>query len=129
MKPIGNKLTTLKTELDFVNRGGYRKAVIARQPLFCMETAAAPEPRTFFEDSPVCPKERHAACDPASSCVLMSFVPEGHRGDVLPCHHIPLNDRGDTIATLEKNGNRAETETAIREWVARNVELAEAERK
>ena len=128
MKTIGNKLTTLKTELDFVDHGGYRKPVVARQPLFCMETSAQPEPRTFFEDSPVCPKERHAACDPASSCALMSFVPEGHRSDVLPCHHIPLNDRGDTIAKLEKNGNRAETETAIREWVARNVELAEAEK-
>lgn len=122
MKTSGERLTTLKKELDFVEHGGYEKPVGTRQPLFCMESGTGWRQREFFEDSPVCPKEKYEACDPKSDCVLMGFVPEQLRGQKLPCHHIPLNENGDTIASLEDLGDREVIEDAIHSWVLKNLQ-------
>ena len=127
MQPTTKKLSILRTELDFLERGGYSKPIVARQPLFCMETSAEQKTRTFFEDSPVCPKERHAACNPEGSCVLMDFVPADQRQTALPCHHIPLNEKGDTIASLEMKGDREAVRAAIRSWAAKNIETLEGD--
>ena len=125
MKTMKDKLSTLKGELDFVDHGGYRTLVGRRQPLFCMETGADWKNREFFEDSPSCPKQKYCACDPQSSCSLMSFVPVEQRHRTLPCHHIPLNDAGETIASLEKSGNREKIEAALKVWLVKNIEKLE----
>jgi hypothetical protein len=127
MKPTQGPLETLKKELDFVDHAGYRKPIGSRQPLFCMESGVEWKKRTFFEDSPVCPKEKYEACDPQSDCALMRFVPEDLRNETLPCHYIPLNEQGDTIASLEETGNREKIEAAIRSWVQKNIEKMEAD--
>jgi hypothetical protein len=126
MKTIKDKLSTLKGELEFVDHGAYRTLVGRRQPLFCMETGADWKKREFFEDSPSCPKEKYCACDPQSSCVLMSFVPTEQRHQTLPCHHIPLNDAGETIASMEKSGSREKIEPALKGWLIKNIEKLEA---
>ena len=125
MKPTKDPLSTLKGELEFVDHGGYRTLVGRRQPLFCMETGADWTKREFFEDSPSCPKEKYCACDPQSSCVLMGFVPVEQRKQTLPCHFIPLNDKGETIASLEKTGDREKIEAALRGWLVKNIEKLE----
>jgi hypothetical protein len=125
MKTFKDKLSTLKGELEFVDHGGYRTLVGLRQPLFCMETGAEWKKREFFADSPSCPKEKYCACDPQSSCTLMSFVPVEQRHQTLPCHHIPLNDAGETIASLEKSGNCEKIEAALKMWLVNNIEKLE----
>ena len=125
MKTTKDKLSTLKGELEFVDHGGYRTLVGRRQPLFCMESGADWKKREFFEDSPSCPKEKYCACDPQSSCVLMSFVPAEQRHETLPCHHIPLNDTGETIASLEKSGDREKIEATLKGWLSRNIQKLE----
>jgi hypothetical protein len=122
MKPTHDALTTLQGELEFVNKGGYRALVGRRQPLFCMETGADWQKPVFIEDSPSCPKEKYCACNPEGDCVLLSFVPADQRHEKLPCHHIPLNAQGDTIASLEKSGNRGKVEAELKTWLTSKIE-------
>jgi hypothetical protein len=124
MKPTYTPLDTLKKELEFVDHAGYRKPVGSRQPLFCMETGASWRKPTFIEDSPSCPKEKYCACNPEGDCVLMSFVPNEHRHDTLPCHHIPLNEKGETIASLATD--RDKVEPVLRGWLVKTIDKLQA---
>jgi hypothetical protein len=120
MKPEPTSpLVTLQQELEFLDHGGYHKPVGYRQPLFCMESDASWRKRTIFEDSPSCPKEKYCACNPEGDCNLLSFVPREFRHETLPCHHIPLNDKGETIASLIEQPDRVEP--ALRGWLAKTI--------
>jgi len=111
-------LSTLEHELEFLDQGGYRRPVGHRQPLFCMETSAEFRPSLFFEESPSCPKESYCECSVDRDCVLMTFVPVEHREEKVPCRHIPLNDKGETIASLSlSHASRPEIEATLRSWL------------
>jgi hypothetical protein len=112
-------LETLKKELEFVDDAGYKKPVGSRQALFCMETGATWRKPVFIEDSPTCPKEKYCPCNPEGDCVLLGFVPAEHKHETLPCHHIPLNEKGETIAGLEKD--RDKVEPALRDWLVKTI--------
>src|SRR5262249_30721968 len=80
----------LQFELDFLEQGGYGRSV--RTPWL---------PKVPFVDSPSClnfndPERPH----PCKGCVLMEFVPEQHRSERVPCHHIPLTPSGATVESL-----------------------------
>ncbi len=118
MKPTHTPLDTLKKELEFVDHAGYKKPIGSRQPLFCMETGSNWRKPTFIEDSPSCPKEKYCACNPVGDCVLLGFVPNEHKHETLPCHHIPLNENGETIASLQTD--RDKVEPVPRAWFHKN---------
>jgi hypothetical protein len=120
MKPTHTPLDTLKKELEFVDHAGYRKAIGSRQPLFCMETGSNWRKPVFIEDSPSCPKEKYCACNPEGDCVLLGFVPNEHKHETLPCHHIPLNEKGETVASLASD--RDKVEPVLRNWLVRTIE-------
>ncbi len=120
MKPTHTPLDTLKKELEFVDHAGYKKPIGSRQPLFCMETGSNWRKPTFIEDSPSCPKEKYCACNPEGDCVLLGFVPNEHKHETLPCHHIPLNENGETIASLQTD--RDKVEPVLRNWLVRTIE-------
>ena len=117
-------LATLKQELEFVDHAGYRKPVGTRQPLFCMDSGSKWKKPVFIEDSPSCPKEKYCACNPEGDCVLLSFVPPERRHETLPCHHIPLNEKGETIATLKQD--RDKVEPTLRSWLVKTIEKLQA---
>lgn len=122
MANINKVLSTLEHELEFLDQGGYRRPVSHRQPLFCMETSTEFRPALFFEESPSCPKERYCECSVDRDCVLMTFVPLEHRNQKVPCRHIPLNEKGETIASLSDNhASRLEIEAALRRWLQDRV--------
>ena len=86
-----NILEVLKTELDFLEDGGYGRSV--RTPWKATST---------FLDSPTClnfgdPQRR----EPCAKCPLMSLVPAAQRSNLLPCHYIPLTKAGDTISAVQ----------------------------
>ncbi len=116
-------LATLKQELEFVDHAGYRKPIGSRQPLFCMESGETWRKPVYIEDSPSCSKEKYCACNPEGDCVLMSFVPQDRRHETLPCHHIPLNEKGETIASLEEDRERVEP--ALRGWLVKTIKKLE----
>jgi hypothetical protein len=127
MTTTHDALSTLKHELEFLDHGGYRKPNAARQPLFCMETSADWKPREFFEDSPTCPKRKYCRCALQADCVLKELVPTECLNQEVPCRHIPLNERGDTIESLSKTGSHGQIEASIRTWLVRSIEKLEAQ--
>jgi hypothetical protein len=59
-------------------------------------------------------------------CVLLQAVPPEHRKAGLPCHHIPLNDAGDTVAGLEAQGDREKLQAEVKGWLRRTIERLKA---
>jgi hypothetical protein len=108
-------LDALKLELKVLELGGYHPSV--REPRKELST---------FLDSPSClnyalPTKEH----PCSECWLIDFVPAEKRGEAVPCHHIPLNRRGDTIEALEGPGDDPEVTAEMRDWLRRMIEKLE----
>jgi hypothetical protein len=105
-------LELLKSELDFIEKGGYGRSV--RTPW--LETS-------IFQDSPSC------ACFPIrehdSECALMEFVPPERRAETTPCHFIPLNQTGETV---ESSGDQQGLEEAIKNWLRVRILQIEQER-
>jgi hypothetical protein len=108
-------LPLLKFELAFMRDGGYGRPV--RTPW---------QPTIPFRDSPVCLNfSRPERPYPCEQCQLMRFVPAGTQGGLLPCHHIPLNECGETIANLEGSVSQQAMEEKLAAWlevVIRNLE-------
>ena len=107
-------LELLKSELDFIEKGGYGRSV--KTPW--RETSP-------FRDSLTCvnyalPEKSH----PCAECHLIDFVPREKDHEELPCHFIPLNEAGETVATLE--GNQAKLEETLKAWMRRRIDEIEA---
>jgi hypothetical protein len=114
-------LEVLKFELDFLEQGGYGRSV--RTPW---------KPTSAFQDSPSCLNFNDAdRPHPCGECLLSDFVPMSEQAQEVPCHHIPLGPRGETICTLEQGGNQAQLEEALKNWLRdaiRRIEEQRAER-
>ena len=132
-------LNALKLELKFYELGGY-KPVRGRLPARAGENDPIsilsfheniPESRkelSVFRDSPSClnyglPEREH----PCSECWLIDFVPAEKRGEAVPCHHIPLNERGDSVATLGGPGDAPDVQEAVLDWLRGMIQQLEAE--
>jgi hypothetical protein len=109
-------INKLKLELEVLEKGGY--APSDREPHWA--------PR-IFRDSVSCPNlGLEFKVEPCSECFLTYFVPPEHRDKENPCHYIPLNERGDTVASLSQEGNNEGLQSALRSWLQRTiVRLAE----
>ena len=109
-------LELLKTELDFIEKGGYGRSV--RTPW---------KPTSPFRGSLTCvnyalPEKTH----PCSECHLIDFVPADKQSEELPCHAIPLNELGDTVESME--GDQSKLEEALKAWMRRTINELEAQR-
>jgi len=104
-------LTVLEEELNFVESGGYGRSV--RTPWL---------PKSIFQDSLSClnygTTER---AHPCSDCPLIDFVPPEHKTEGIPCHHIPLDEAGDTIEELEALDNEWKTEHLVKNWLRARI--------
>lgn len=107
MASTQDRLLVLRNELRFLDRGGYHSPIVWRSP-------------RIFEDSPTCPKERWSACL-HGDCVLLDFVPKEMRQAAIPCRHIPLNERGESLFTLYSTGTNEEILETLREWLLRTI--------
>jgi len=100
-------LRALKTELAFFDAGGYGKQF--RSPW---------RPTLLLRDSPVClnfnATGRQASCD---QCAFFSLVPAAARDAILPCHHIPLDAKGTTIASMYRKGTQKELDERYHNWL------------
>lgn len=111
-----NLLELLRTELDFIEKGGYGRSV--RTPR--KETSP-------FRDSLTCvnyalPEKAH----PCDQCHLIDFVPAEKRSGPLPCHSIPLTEAGETVEDLDTEGNQSKMEEALKDWMRRQIAELEA---
>ena len=106
-----DSLETLRAELDFIEKGGYGRSV--RTPW---------KPTSVFQDSLSClnfgyPYQAH----PCNECFLHDFVPPERRSEVVPCHHIPLNEEGETVETLELKDNQQKMEETVKNWLRAKI--------
>jgi hypothetical protein len=104
-------LKALRFELHFLEHGGYERSV--REPR---------KELSVFQESPSClnyasPVRQH----PCSECFLMDFVPADKQGEMVPCHHIPLNQRGDTLDGMQGRGQDFQVQEAMRDWLHKKI--------
>lgn len=109
-------LDKLKLELDILDKGGYEPSPYKPYRM----------PRVF-RDSVSCPNVGlDFKIEPCTHCFLMEFVPLEDRDKENACHHIPLNEQGDTVASLDRPGNEHAVQEALRAWLQKTIaELAE----
>ncbi len=111
-------LETLKFELNFLEQGGYGRSV--RTPW---------KPTSAVLDSITCinfgDPERTRPCD---ECLLMDFVPGEAQAAEVPCHHIPLNAKGETVDSVERYDNQQEVEDKLKQWLRATIARLEGER-
>jgi len=55
----------------------------------------------------------------------MQFVPPECRSELLPCHHIRLNDACETVDTLYRTGTQEELEQALHNWLTATIKSFE----
>ncbi len=112
-----NILEVLKSELKFLEKGGYGQS--PREPH---------RASLIFEDSPSCMNyDAQEHREPCEHCVLMQFVPREGREEKIPCRHIPLNDKGETLDQLYRYAEFYEVEDAMREWLRATIAKLEAD--
>jgi hypothetical protein len=132
-------LNSLKFELNFCELGGYKPPAPGRLPARAAENdpvstlpfdgrlRESHKERSVFRDSPSCLNYGLSVREhPCSECWLMAFVPAEKRGESVPCHHIPLNERGDTVATLGGAGDAPDIQKAVLGWLRRTIQQLEA---
>ena len=111
-------LEVLKFELEFLEQGGYGRSV--RTPW---------KATSIFLDSISClnfgEKER---VHPCAECLLMDFVPEQDRETEVPCHHIPLNAKGETVDTVNRYDNQQDLEEKVKQWLRATIQRIEKQR-
>jgi hypothetical protein len=111
-------LELLKDELAFIEKGGYVRSI------------HTPEKRSStFQDSLTCvnygyPYRAH----PCNECQLLDFVNPEHHGTEIPCHYIPLNEAGETIADLEAADGEAKLRRKVKDWLRAKISEIEEER-
>jgi hypothetical protein len=112
-----NTLEVLRAELNFVTKGGYGRS--PREPW----RAVLP-----LEDSPTCLnydcKETPAPC---AECLLMQFVPAEKLGERVPCRHIPITPKGETLLQLYSGRTERQIEEALTIWLKREIAKLENE--
>ena len=100
-------LWALKRELAFFDAGGYG------QP-FRSEW----RPTLLLRDSPSClnfnATGRRTSC---RQCPFYSLVPPANHGAFVPCHHIALDARGNTIARLYRTASQKELDQHYHNWL------------
>ena len=110
-------LQLLKRELEFLNRGGYRR---------CPHSPW--RAGYVFEESPSCPnlgdKARPHEC---TDCWLMQFVAPELRDEQVPCRFVQLTHAGVSVDSLYRCGTLGETEHALRNWLHERIHELETQ--
>lgn len=66
-------------------------------------------------------------CLPPRRLCIVGVYPEESRQQTVPCRHIPLNESGETLATLYNTGTNEEIQLTLREWLLKRIaELEQA---
>jgi hypothetical protein len=100
-------ISQLKLQRSILKDGGYGRSV--RTPW---------KDERIFRDSITCLNvTEEVKKHPCNECLLWEWVPEDHKDEDIPCHFIPLNAQGKSIAELEEAGKREEAEQALLVWL------------
>jgi hypothetical protein len=109
-------LNRLQSELEFVNRGGYRRSPKSpwRAPYVFEESTSCPN---FYD------RTRPHLC---RDCWLMQFVPGDRHDEEIPCRFVQLG-KGTTVDSLYRCGTVLETEEALGNWLRQRIQELKSE--
>ncbi len=107
----------LKLEAGIIRDGGYNPSV--RTP--------HDQPRIFRDSVSCLNVGLEVKKEPCDDCMLIKYVPSSLRDKENPCHLIPLNDKGDTVASLEAAGDRDKLQEALLSWLDKTISEEESE--
>jgi hypothetical protein len=100
-------LQAIRRELDFFRAGGYGRQFRGQW-----------RPTLLLRDSPLCinysSTGRQHGC---AHCPFFSLVPPDSREAMVPCHHIPLDAGGVTLARLYQKGTQAKLDKHYQDWL------------
>jgi len=117
--PDSRTLHILRCELLFLNSGGYGHSFRSHW-----------RPTLIFRDSPICLNfDSGAPFQPCERCALFPLIPEAKRNCHSPCHHIPLSEHGDTVASLYQYGTQEQLDAMVSTWLETTIKKCEREEK
>ena len=100
-------LQLLRTELVFFEAGGYGRTFRGQW-----------RPTLLLRDSPACINYHDTGRqNPCTECPLFALVAPEKKDSLVPCHYIPLNKGGVTIADLYKQGSQTSLDRLYRNWL------------
>jgi hypothetical protein len=104
-------LQALKRELGFFDAGGYGRSFRSQW-----------RPTLLLRDSPVCINYSHTGRRyTCSQCPLFSLVPANESKTMMPCHRIPVDPSGTTIAELYQRGTQQMLDQRYRDWLCKLI--------
>lgn len=110
-------LQLLCCELSFLKNGGYGNPLRGDW-----------RPTLLFWDSPVClnfdSNAPHQSCE---RCVFFDFIPESKHELRIPCHHIPLTSKGETIHSLYRQSTQEALDDAVKNWLEATIDKMQRE--
>jgi len=111
-------LEVLKSELRFLENGGYRHCLL--RPW---------RSQLAFIESRTCQKNRIGGRQDCDGCLLMQFVSSEWHEEKTPCWHIPLNEIGETVDSFYRWGTEDDMEHALRTWLWTTILSIEDDRR
>ncbi|MCU1221875.1 MAG: hypothetical protein JWN42_3072 [Candidatus Angelobacter sp.] len=100
-------LQLLRTELRFFDAEGYGRTFRGQW-----------RPTLLLRDSPACINYHDTGRqNPCTDCPLFALVVPDKKDSLIPCHYIPLNKGGVTIADLYKQGSQTSLDRLYRNWL------------
>ena len=120
MNPANHDIVeALKLELEFIEMA----------ELLGVGPAGLLQQGSIFHNSPICANLRKSdPADPCSRCPLLAFVPAHRRFESVPCHHIPLNATGETIATIDFRNQQYRLYGGVKHWLRSAIVWLEQDR-
>lgn len=104
-------LQALHNEIAFFDSGGYGKKFRSNW-----------RPTLLLRDSPACINYRDPSrTNPCRECLLFYFVPPDQQDRWLPCHYIPVNREGETIADFYARGSQELLDRHYRKWLQARI--------
>jgi len=108
----GRLLQVLRNEIAFFDAGGYGRPF-----------RSAWRPTLLLRDSPACINYRDTGRqNSCRECPLFSLVARDQRERLAPCHHIPLNPQGKTVADLYALGSQELLDQRYRNWLQKKIQ-------
>ncbi len=105
----------LKLERGILKDGGYGASVHTPRKV-----------ERIFRDSISCLNlGEEVRKHPCSECKLWDYVPAEHKEEDIPCHYIPLNAQGESVASLEERGDRVRAEEELLQWLDSTIQQLE----
>jgi hypothetical protein len=103
-------LEVLRYELNFLEQGGYNQKIADSSDISPFQSNLSC--LNFGE-----PLRPHACHE----CLLYDFVPVIARTEDVPCHHIPLDPAGHTIARFLSEHQLQDLKRALKVWLRRTI--------